>query len=184
MSLDPNRDGQTYALTVMTPITPGEEDRLRAYLEGLSPSPLATLARTHFGRWVIVPEFVTDPSQPHDDPLECALLIFSVSFDGPRDSYLDELCERMAEPAREIWGRCVGSGSASGAELKAYLLHNQIRTALFVAAYPAATVRTVKHCVDLRERMISFATRSQAMSPRELRSAFFEQFARPGKIGR
>lgn len=176
MPLDPNRLGQAYALTVVTPIVPGEEDALRAYLEGLRPSPLAKLERTHFGRFVIVPRFARDAAQPHDDPLGCALLIFSVSIDGPRDSYLDELARLMAAEAREIWGRCVGSGSASGAELVAYLRHNQIRTGFFVAAYPHATVPAVKRCLAVRERLIAFATRSQALSPAELRRAFFEQF--------
>ena len=175
-ALDPNRRGSADALTVMTPIVPGEEDALRAVLEGFSTSPLARLPRTHFGRWVIVPAFVTDPSQAHDDPLGCALLIFSVTFDGPRDSSLDELCDELAAEAREIWGRCVGAGSATGAELKAYLRHNQVRTGFFVAAYPQATVPAVRRCLRLRERMLAFAPRSQAMSPAELRRAFAEEF--------
>jgi hypothetical protein len=176
VSLDPNRRGQAYALTVITPIVPGEEPALEAFLVAARPSPLAKLPRTHFGRWVVVPALPTEPEQPREDPLGCALLIFSVSFDGGRDSYLDELCELMADEAREIWGRCVGSGSAAGTELKAYLLHNQIRTGFFVAAYPKATVATVKRCLRVRERMIEFANRSQAMAPRELRRAFTEEF--------
>jgi hypothetical protein len=175
-ALDPNRRGQAYALTVATPVVPGEEDALRAYLENLTESPLARLERTHFGRFVIVPAFHTEDSQPGADPLGCPLLIFSVTFDGPRDSYLDELCDGLGAEAVQIWGRCVGAGSARGAELKAYLRHNQVRTGFFVAAYPDATVPAVRRCVALRARMIGFATRSQAMRPSQLRRAFADEF--------
>ncbi|MBA3746389.1 MAG: hypothetical protein H0W96_02720, partial [Solirubrobacterales bacterium] len=42
-----NIAGQTYSLLVLTPIRPGQEDALRAYLEALSrdDSPLARLER-------------------------------------------------------------------------------------------------------------------------------------------
>ncbi len=175
-----NVAGQAFALTVLTPIMPGSEDALRAYLEQLprGGSPLAKLPRTHFGRWVIVPEIVNDPEQPSDDHLSCQYLLFTSNFDGSLDSYLDELCSRLAPEAREIWGRCVGCpATAAGAELKAYLLHNQIDTGFFVAAYPDATVTKVKDSLRTRERMIEFAVRAQAMEPSELQRSFREEFA-------
>jgi hypothetical protein len=67
--------GQAFALTVLTPIAAGEQEPLRAYLEGLraggARGPLARLPRTHFGRWVIVPDFVADavPDPAHLDVL-------------------------------------------------------------------------------------------------------------------
>ena len=46
MKTDPDRSGQASALTVLTPITQGEQDDLRGYLEGLraAGSPLALLS--------------------------------------------------------------------------------------------------------------------------------------------
>jgi hypothetical protein len=177
MSLDPNRAGQAYALTVVAPIARGEEDALRAYLQALDPSPLAKLPRTHFGRWVIVRQVVAEPSQRHPVALRPAQLIFSVTFDGARDSYVDELCELMGDEACEIWRRCSGSRSARGADLKTYLLRHQVRTGLFFAAYPDAAVQRVRRAVDVRERLIDFAVRAQTMSPRELRRGFIDEFA-------
>jgi hypothetical protein len=173
-----NRSGQAYALMVMTPIVPGQEQALRAYLEGLSQreSPLAKLPRVHFGRWVILERFHDDESQPKREELSCQYLIFTSCSDGPLDTYLDELCERLAPEAREIWGRCVGCPEgAAGAELKRYLLHNQIDTGLFVAAYPEATVTDVKRSLEVRERMIDLAVRSQGMGPDDLQRAFQEE---------
>lgn len=174
-----NVAGQAYALTVLTPIVPGREHELRAYLEGLrvDQSPLAKLPRTHFGRWVIVEDFTSESEQPKEDHLSCQYLLFTSNFDGDLDSYLDELCERLAPEAKEIWGRCAGCPeSAAGPELKAYLLHNQIGTGVFFAAYPTATVSKVKDSLKLRERMIAFATRAQGMEPAELQSAFTAEF--------
>lgn len=176
MSLDPNRRGQAYALTVMTAIRPGEEEPLRGYLEALHPSPFARLERTHFARFVIVPELFAEASQRRPDALARALLIFSASFDGPRDSYVDELCSLLAGEAAEIWGRCEGAGDARGPALERYLLRNQVRTGFFVAAYPGATVPEVRRCLGVRERMIAFAARAQALAPAELRRGFLDAF--------
>lgn len=177
MSAD--RAGQACALTVLTPVLTGEEAALHDYLDGLHAggSPLARLPRTHFARWVIVPDFVTDPEQPHDDPLGCAHLLFTSNLDGPLDSYLDELCERLVPEAEPIWGRCAGCPQpAAGPALKAYLLHNRIRTGQFVAAYPRATVAEVRHGLDTRERLIALAVRAQGLEPAELQRAFRAEF--------
>jgi hypothetical protein len=170
-----NTSGQATAFMALTPIRAGEEPALRSYLASLSQaeSPLALVAGTHFARWVILPDWVNDPSQPRQDHLETAYLIFTTNFDGPLDPYLDELCVKLAPEAPEIWGRCIGCPTAaSGAELKQYLLHNQIDTGFFVAAYPYATVAQVKAALDARERLIAFAVRAQDMGPDELQRAF------------
>jgi hypothetical protein len=175
-----NQDGQAYALTVLTPIAPGREAELREYLEALShdSSPLARVPRTHFARWVIVPDWVNDPSQRKDDHLGGQFLLFTSNFDGPLDGYLDDLCEALAAEAPLIWGRCIGcSAEATRAELKAYLLHNQIDTGFFFAAYPHANLERVKRSLRTREQMIGFVLRAQGMEPAELQRAFVEEFA-------
>jgi hypothetical protein len=178
----PNVSGQAYAFMAMTPVAPGKQAALRAYLEGLprgADSPLARLECTHFARWVIVEDLVNDPDQPREDHLPCPSLIFTSNLDGPLDRYLDVLCERLAPEAGEIWGRCVGCpDGASGPALKAYLLHNQIDTGFFVAAYPTATVAKVRGALALRERMIDLAIRGQSLSSAELQQAFAEELGR------
>jgi hypothetical protein len=179
MPLTSNASGQAYALTVLTPIAPGEEDALRSYLEGLprTPSPLARLPRTHFGRWVVVPDFVKLATQPKEDRLGCEYLLFTATFDGDLDSYLDELCGELAEEAERIWGTCIGCPApAGGPGLKAYLRHNQIDTGLFFAAYPMATVQDVKGALATREQTIALAARGQGMSAPDLQQAFLETF--------
>ena len=177
MKTDPDRSGQASALTVLTPITQGEQDDLRGYLEGLraAGSPLARLPRTHFGRWVIVPDFVSD-GERGPDHLASSYLLFTACFDGPLDSYLDELCNELAAEAPAIWGRCAGAPQPpTGAALKAYLRAHQATTGFFVAAYPQATVGQVRDALAQREHVIAFARSAQAMDPAQLQAAFREQ---------
>ena len=177
MNTDPDRSGQAGALTVLTPIAPGAEPELRAYLEGLreAGSPLARLPRTHFGRWVIVSELVPE-DEPEPDRLAGPYLLFTASFDGPLDSYLDELCGELTAEAREIWGRCSGAPRPPvGAPLKAYLRAHHQTTGFFVAAYPKATVAQVHAALAQREGVIAFARAAQGMDPAHLQAAFLER---------
>jgi hypothetical protein len=175
----PDRSGQAGALTVVTPIAPGAEPDLRAYLEGLlraGASPLARLPRTHFGRWVIVSELVPEEDEPRPDRLAGPYLLFTASFDGLVDTYLDELCQELAGEAQEIWGRCDGAPQpTAGDPLKAYLLAHHHRTGFFVAAYPEATVAKVRAALAQRDETIALARDAQGMDPAQLQAAFLER---------
>ncbi|HUR85018.1 MAG TPA: hypothetical protein VMY78_06705 [Solirubrobacteraceae bacterium] len=182
MGLKANVSGQAYAFMAMTPVRPGEVQALAAYLRDLWPrggSPLAKLARTHIGRFVIVEDFHNDPSwkQRREEHLDLPYLIFTSNLDGDLESYLDELCVKLAPEAKEIWGRCVGCpAEPEGAALKTYLKHNQINTGIFFAAYGQATVPDVKHALAQRERFVEFACTSQGLSPEELQRRFVATF--------
>jgi hypothetical protein len=174
---DPDRSGQAGALTVLTPIAPGAEPDLRAYLDGLraGPSPLARLAGTHFGRWVIVSDLVAEDER-EPDHLAGPHLLFTASFDGDPDPYLDALCDVLAAEAEEIWGRCAGAPRpAAGAPLKAYLRAHHHKTGFFVAAYPQATVAQVRSALAQRDEAIAFARDAQGMDPAQLQAAFRER---------
>jgi hypothetical protein len=171
---DPDRSGQAGALTVLTPIAPGAEPDVRAYLEGLraGPSPLARVAGTHFGRWVIVSDLVAEDER-EPDHLAGPHLLFTASFDGDPERYLDALCDELAAEAEEIWGRCAGAPRpAAGAPLKAYLRAHHHKTGFFVAAYPQATVAQVRAALAQRDEAIAFARDAQGMDPAQLRAVF------------
>jgi hypothetical protein len=172
--------GQAFALTVMTPIAPGEQGALSSYLEGLRAGgergPLAQLKGTHFGRWVIVPDFV-DKKVPDADHLATPYLLFTACFDGDLDSYLDELGTTLATEAQEIWGRCAGAPNpAEGPALKDYLKAHRIKTGFFVAAYGQATVAQVNAALEQRDKLIAFAQEAQSLQPADLQSEFLARF--------
>lgn len=176
-----NVSGQAYGFLAMTPIKPGEEVALRAYLEGLrerAERPFEASPRTHMARFVIVTDFHNDPSfkQRKEEHLAIPTLIFSSNLDGDIDTYLDEIAEVLAPHVPEIWGRCIG-GPTDAMGLKAYLKHNQIDCGFFYAAYGQATVKKVKASLEQRDKLTAFATRTQGMEPAELQRAFIEEFA-------
>ena len=164
-----NESGQAYAFMAMTPIVEGQEDDLRDYLEGIprAASPFAKLPRTHLARWVILDDFHNEKEQPRQERLRCRYLIFTSNFDGPLDPYMDALC--ALPEASEIWGR-------TGEDLKAYLLQHRVKTGVFFAAYPDATLDDVTRSLDRRERLIDFAVSSQGMEPAQLQAAFDAEF--------
>ena len=171
--------GRAQLLMVLTPIRPGEEDALRAYLEGLRDgrtSPFARNRRTHVARFVIVPDLPQDPAAMVDH-LDLQYLLFTSAFDGDRESYLDELVAQLEPEAHEIWGRCVGCPPPGGASLKAYLKHNRLDAGLFFAAYPNATVDDVERALDKRGRLVAFMLRAQGLTPAELQRVFVAEFA-------
>ena len=177
MNRDPDRSGQAGALPVLTPIAPDAEQDMHAYLAGLraGPSPLARLPRTHFGRWVIVGDLAPEDER-RPDHLAGPYVLFTASFDGPLDSYLDDLCDELAAEAQEIWGRCAGAPQPpAGAPLKAYLRAHHHTTGFFVAAYPQATVGDVRAALAQREDVIAFARDAQRMDPAQLQAAFLER---------
>ena len=104
VNTDPDRSGQAGALTVLTPITQGAQDDLRDYLEGLRrrASPLARLPRTHFGRWVIVADFVSD-GERGPDHLASPHLLFTPASTGP-----GQLPRRAVQRARPRGTRDLG----------------------------------------------------------------------------
>lgn len=175
-----NQSGQAYGFLAITPIKPGEETALRAYLEGLrerGERPFSKVPRTHMARWVIIDDFYNDPSFKQGKPehLTIPMLCFSSNFDGELDSYLDDLCTALAAEAPEVWGRCIGCPpEAKG--LKAYLKHNQVDCGFFYAAYGQATVPQVTASLDQRDRLMAFATRAQGMEPAALQQAFIKEF--------
>jgi hypothetical protein len=178
-----NLAGRTYALMVLTPIRPGHEAELRAYLEALPrhDSPLARLDRTHMARLLIIDDMPVPPGRPDlADALDGAYLLFTSNFDGDLDSYLAELSDRLTPEAGEIWGRCIGCPDPpQGAALKAYLGRNQLDSGFAFAAYGEASVARIRSALDKRARLAAFVIRAQDMDPGKRRKAFLEEFGTP-----
>jgi hypothetical protein len=124
---------------------------------------------------VIVPDLVAEDERKADH-LAGPHLLFTASFDGPPDAYLDDLCKKLAPEAKEIWGRCTGAPQPpAGAPLKAYLRAHRHKTGFFVAAYPQATVGDVRAALAQREDVIAFARAAQGMDPAQLHAAFHDR---------
>jgi hypothetical protein len=177
-----NRVDQVYGLTVLTPVLEGYEEALRERLEGFATgddSPLARVPHTHVARWVLIPALPFDgPPQPPDS-LRAALLLFTSTFDGRLEDYLDVLCERIPEICTAVWGACAGfPGPVAEApdRFKAYLRRHQVRTGLFYAAYAdrRARVANIGFALAQRAALQGIAADAAMLSPPELRSRLEE----------
>jgi hypothetical protein len=177
-----NRVGGAYALTVFAPLIAGREQAAQAYLDAMPEgpaSPLARLERLHLSRIHIFHELVYQGErQKRRDPLKSKYLVFTSSFDGDLDPYLDALAERVPE-ADEWWGHCVGyPGRADRAAFRAYIRAHQVHTNLFASAYPHASVQYVRESLAQRERVVAFAAHAQGLDPAALQQRFLAEFGR------
>jgi hypothetical protein len=176
-----NRTGGAYALTVFTPILAGHEEELRAYIEGLPvgpASPLAQLDTLHLARIQIFDELVYQGPPQKPDALNAKQLLFTSTFDGELDPYLDAICERIGPEADGWWRHCAGyPGTADRHAFRRYIRHHKIDTDLFATAMPNATVERVRESLELRERVAAFAAAAQGLDAVTLQQRFRETFA-------
>ncbi|HVL26630.1 MAG TPA: hypothetical protein VM390_00675 [Acidimicrobiales bacterium] len=174
--------GQSYALTVLTPVLAGHEIALRAHLRKLptaGDSPLARVPRTHFARWVIVPQPAYQGPPMRPDPWKSQYLFFTSCFDGDLPSYLDDLCRLIGPDVDAVWQHCVGyPGSSDPAAFARYISHNRIPTEVYFAAYPDATVEDVRASLALKDRVVRFALATRGMGDSDLHRAWQEEFGR------
>jgi hypothetical protein len=180
MRLRRNRLRGAYALTVFTPILPGHEDALREYVEGLpvgAESPLARLSGLHLARIQIFDELVHQGPGHKRERLRFRQLLFTSTFDGELDPYLDEVCRLVGTEADGWWGHCAGyPGSADRPAFKEYIRRHKVDTNLFASAFPPATVGRMRESLALREQVAAFAAGAQELDPVTLRERFLETF--------
>jgi hypothetical protein len=173
-----NRVGSAYSLTVVAPIIAGQDPEARAAIDALpvgAESPLARLGGLHFSRIHVVSELVFQgPQQRHRDHLRAAHLVFTSTFDGGLDPYLDAL----RSCADEWWQFCVGyPGGADHEAFMHWVRSHQIDSSLFASAHPEATVPGVLASLALRERIIDFAVAARGLDPVELQRRFRDELA-------
>jgi hypothetical protein len=180
MSERRNRVGTAYALTVFTPIIPGHEDELRAHIDNLPlgpDSPLAKLDRLHLARIQIFDELVYQGRPQKPDGLNHKQLLFTSTFDGGLDPYLDQLCERIGPEADRWWCHCSGyPGTCDREEFKRYIRQHQVDTSLVASAFPTATVRDIRHSLELRDKVAAFAADAQGLDAPTLQQRFRAAF--------
>jgi len=180
IQVDHNRVGTAYGLTVYTAITPGHENEVRTTIEALSKDdgPFSRLPMVHFARLQIFDHLVYQGAPQKPEQLRSHYLVFTSSFDGSRDPFLDAICDLMPAEADSWWSHCVGyPGTADRAAFRRWMHHNQIPTHLITSPYPTASVQDVLESLELRERLVAFAVDAQGLDAKELQERFRQTFA-------
>jgi hypothetical protein len=166
-----NRVGVAYSLTVIAPIVAGREAEAREAIEALPADFLAGLPNLHFSRIHVISDLVFQgPQQRWRDELRASHLVFTSTFDGELEPYLEAL-----RPVADTWWRfCVGY---PGEDFAGWVREHQLDSALFASAHPEATVPGVLDSLALRDRIIDFAIEARALEPAELQRRFRNEFA-------
>jgi hypothetical protein len=174
-----NRTGGAYALTTFASILPGHVDEVQAYIDSLpvgAESPLARLPQLHLSRIQIFRELVPQGGDHVVDRLEAPQLVFTSSFDGELDPYLDAIAELVPE-CDNWWGHCAGyPGRSDRAAFRRWVRAHKVDAQLFANAYHGATVQDVREALALRERVVEFAAEAQDLEPAALRERFLATF--------
>ena len=168
-----NRVGVAYSLTVIAPIVAGREQEAREALEALPAGFLARLENLHFSRIHVVSELVFQgPRQKRRDELRASQLVFTSTFDGELEPYLEAL-----RPCADTWWRfCAGYPGSAGEGFIRWVLEHQIDSSLFASAHPHATVPEVLESLALRERIVDFAIAARGLEPVDLQRRFRAEF--------
>jgi len=176
-----DRVGAVHALTVFAAIIPGHTEAVREVIESLpraGKSPLARIPTLHFSRIQIFDHLVYQEGGQKPDKLESDYLVFTSSFDGKLDPYLDAICDLIPAEADSWWSHCVGyPGTSDRAAFKRYIKSHHRPSALFAPAYPKATLPEVNDALALREKLVDFIAETQGLGAAELKERFTTTFA-------
>ena len=171
----PNRRGCSYAVTVVTPIEPGQVEALRTVLRGFEPgegSPLHDLSDVQFARWVVIDQLLTDwagaPRRP--SRLNSQYLLFSADLtaapdrvDGLPEAFFRDLATTIPTTCIEVWGRCRGFPDITDVEaFVEYLKRSQLEFRLYYARFPDTTPSEITNALEVRRRLAEFVVEHQA----------------------
>jgi len=164
-----NRRGSSCAVTVVTPIQPGQVDALRSVLHGFGPgsqSPLHDVPDVQFARWVVIDGLRTDwPRAPRrPSRLKSQYLLFSADLtaparraDGLPGSFFRDLATLIPTTCAEVWGRCRGFPGVSDVDAFVdYLTRSQIEIGLYYARFPDDTPDDIARALEVRRKLAEF----------------------------
>ena len=178
----PNRFGQAYALTVLSPILGGHTHgfvhasairTILARLEQGTASPFARIDTLHVARLVVLDDVRIQGIPAQEDHLQSKYLVFLADFDGDLPALLTALADRAGEFVTSIWQHCVGfPGTADPVAFQRYFSRCQLTSTFPFGAYTKTPLRSVLRALDTQRRLIRFLETAQRTPAAELQQAF------------
>jgi len=197
----PNKNGNVYGLTLLSPIiddekaTPSHDLQIRKYLATLPTgegSPFALAPGTHLARLVVMDDVIYVGMPACEEHLKSKYLVLESNFDGELDQYLNGLADHVPEHLDAIWGHCFGyPGVANRKAFVEYMRACQLETTFFFAAVNDQSVPQTLRALHTRRAVADFIACHQGMEPAQLQAEFMqfvkelgsEPIPRPGSIG-
>lgn len=181
-----NLNGNAYAMTVITPMSPWKTIFLRItfWVVALFPSiqqGLIRLSFIHFARWVIIKkdQFPYLGPPQHKEELGYDYLLFCSNFNGTWDQYVDAFSAGIPNGLDRIWNWSVHyPKSIPIRPFKQYITHNQIYTDYYYNAYPGAATNDVKAALRVSDELDLLAEKTAKAGPAEFETAWLEFMTR------
>jgi len=169
-----NRRGNSYAVTLITPILPDASDELRDVLRGFklgSGSPLAKVPDVHFARWVVIDRLRLDwPGAPkRPSRLRSQYLLFSADLTAPAyraaclpGTFFRDLAHHIPDECDAVWKHCMNFPGVDEVDhFVKYLSHSQIDIDLYYAAFPDLTPSDISRAINVRQGFAQFVLQHQ-----------------------
>jgi hypothetical protein len=197
----PNRNGNVYGLTILSPIiddekaTPSHDLQIRNHLAHLSTredSPFAKAPGTHLARLVVMDDVIYVGMPACEEHLKSKYLIFESNCDGDLDSYLSNLAGSIPDYLDAIWKHCVGyPGAANRQAFIDYMKACQLATTFFFAAVNDKSVSETLRALQTQSAVADFIASHQGVDSATLQREFIEfvdhlkalPLPRPGSMG-
>ena len=183
----PNKNGNVYGLTILSPIiddesaTPSHDLQIREYLATLptgEESPFALAPGTHLCRLVVMDDVIYVGAPACEEHLHSKYLVFESNCDGDLDSYLQGLAARVPARLDAIWSHCVGyPGAANPQAFIDYMKACQIETTFYFAAVNDKSVTETLSALQTQRAVADFIACHQYMKPEQLQKEFTEFMA-------
>lgn len=177
-----NQSGQSYGLTILSPIInngsrPAAQDlALRHHLSKLANgehSPFAKVPGTHFVRLVVMDDVVFVGYPARDDHLKSQYLICTMDFDGPLEPYLQTLARTIPAELNAIWKHCVGyPGAADTGKFAEYMKKCQVETTLYFSDVNDRTLDQTLKALLVKTAVTAFVERYQGQPASVVQQAF------------
>jgi hypothetical protein len=150
---------------VWAPVTAGREEELRALLASMNKIPgvvdphnarvpFAKLESIHFARFVIFDDPTTgDVSVYGLEPVPYQLSVALIAdFDGPQNSFLDELMRVAGSGLAEVFACC----GFAGGDLLQWMRDHRVKPAANYVNYVGRTMRQVREEIALRDFLCTY----------------------------
>ncbi|MDW0281452.1 MAG: hypothetical protein QN720_03040 [Nitrososphaeraceae archaeon] len=134
------RAGQATELTIIAPLKVGGAERLRKKMSEAFGDPnqklIDRIGTIHDMRYVIFDNNTR--------------LLFTSTFDGAWDPYIDDFATKIPDTIDMIFGEIEGFPGIRSAGIKDWIVKHQVSSQYFYSAYPDTTVRDVWKAMKIK----------------------------------
>jgi len=172
---DPNAYGNGYGLTALLPIVAGREDDLEAHLASLDPldSPFGRVPQAHFTRLLVIRDLVYQGPPQIPESLDRSYLIYTSSFDGKPDRYLQDVARLAGDEAAAVFAHTVGfPGLADVGAFAGWIMKHKRDNGYVLTPWPFASVQDVKEGLRVQKGFGQLVEGARDMDDAELQAAF------------